>query len=319
MSCELLLRKVLPTLLTVILCNVYSIAHANTHTEKNIIDIAGSQLAIVFNGHFLPAEQQKLLRWITHVAQASTSVYGRPPLTTITIQFIPTRTAKEPVPFGRINRGKQQGISFYVNPKYPLDAFINDWTAYHEFSHLMIPYPGDDDMWFSEGLASYYQNIIMGRTGIRPPLEAWQRLYAGFVRGANDTKMQHLNLKQLSPKMQESRSFMRVYWSGAYYFFSVDVALRKQQQSLDQVLSQLQRCCLLSKRNWTALQLIKKMDQLSATTIFSREYTKVIQSTALQGFESQFKTIGLEITNGKITTRASGNNLHQTIIPPTPQ
>ena len=36
-----------------------------------------------------------------------------------------------------------------------------DWTASHEFAHLLLPYVSDK--WVSEGVASYYQNVLQAR------------------------------------------------------------------------------------------------------------------------------------------------------------
>ena len=53
-----------------------------------------------------------------------------------------------------------------VNPESSMQEITNDWTAFHELSHLLIPYRGHGDLWFSEGLATYYQNIIQARAGV---------------------------------------------------------------------------------------------------------------------------------------------------------
>ncbi len=260
-----------------------------------------SRFSITFKGDFSKAEQEKLTSWLKVVGDSMTSVYGRLPLESIIVEFIPYRKANEPVPFGKVIRWPKQGISFYVNPELPLDTFINDWTAYHEFSHLMIPYPGDNAMWFSEGLASYYQNLVMARAGVLSSLRAWQKIYDGFIRGSNDTKRQDLTLGELSPQMWQNRSFMRVYWSGAYYFMSVDIALRQQGSSLDKVLLDLQSCCLQRSKDWTVVELITTLDDLSDSRIFREQYQLSINSYQLQGFEPAFLEIGLTINNGQLS------------------
>ncbi|ARN75068.1 hypothetical protein [Oceanicoccus sagamiensis] len=268
--------------------------------SSSTISIDNTTFAVTFKGDFTEAERDKLTQWLKLVGQSMTTVYGRLPLNTIMVEFIPYRKANEPVPFGKVIRWPKQGISFYVNPAISLDRFINDWTAYHEFSHLMIPYPGDDAMWFSEGLASYYQNLVMARAGVLSPLAAWQKIFDGFVRGANDTKRQDLTLGELSPQMWQNRSFMRVYWSGAYYFMAVDIALREQGQSLDEVMLGLQQCCLHKSRDWTVTELIQTLDQLSHSRVFSEQYQQSINSKQLQGFEPAFNQIGLGLKGGKL-------------------
>ena len=74
--------------------------------------------------------------------------------------------AREPVPWAHVIRSHPQGVKFYVNPDFSLGRFMRDWTAAHELSHLYLPYPGQPDIWLSEGLATYYQNIIQARSGL---------------------------------------------------------------------------------------------------------------------------------------------------------
>jgi hypothetical protein len=266
-----------------------------------------TNFAITFKGDFTAEEQSLLTDWLKSVGASMTSVYGKLPLNTIIIEFIPYRKANEPVPFAKVIRWPHQGIAFYVNPSLPLSDFINDWTAYHEFSHLMIPYPGDDAMWFSEGLASYYQNLVMARADILSPVAAWQKIYAGFVRGANDNRRPDLTLGELSPKMWKNRSFMRVYWSGAFYFMSVDIALREKGSSLDAVLRDLQQCCLHKSQDWNVTQLIQTMDELSDSRIFSEQYQRSINNKQLAGFDSAFTQIGLAVEGDQLHSMSSNS------------
>lgn len=300
-------------LLIALLC-INSASYGDATSES--FKVGAANFRLNYAGEFSAEEKKSLLQWLQGVVSASNTVYGRPPLGDTYLELIPYRNSKGPVPFGQVIREDSQGIRFYVNPTFPLQAFIDDWTAYHEFSHLLMPFPGPSDIWFAEGLASYYQNIVRARAGLLGPLEAWQKIYAGFERGAKDTRMKHLTLKQLSPKMWDSRSFMRVYWSGAYYFFSVDIALRELEppQSLDQVLSNFQQCCLSKQRQWSAVQLVDKLDQLSGTQIFSHHYQKTIASTALEDFSADFSSLGLELSNGKLKPATHASDLYLKIM-----
>lgn len=291
-----------------------SVVLAKPATPPNPFFIGQQQIVIEFNPGFTAAEQQRLIEWIKTVSTTATRVYGTLPLNTTYIELTPQRRANEPVPFGSINRSNRQGIRFYVNPSYPLQNFIDDWTAYHEFSHLMIPYPGADDIWFSEGLASYYQNILMSRAGICTALEAWQKIYAGFLRAANDTNMQYLTLQALSPRMHATRSFMRVYWSGALYFLKVDIALRKQQQSLDSVLAKLKDCCVNTNTRWSALRLIQQMDSISKSTLFSDHYRAMINKQTIGDIESLWSDLGLTLQHHQLQPSTKNNPMYLHIM-----
>jgi hypothetical protein len=61
----------------------------------------------------------------------------------------------DPVPWGRIHRGPIDKVELYTAPRAQFDKLMRASTGYHELAHLLIPYRGWGDVWFSEGLASY--------------------------------------------------------------------------------------------------------------------------------------------------------------------
>merc|ERR1711974_75047 len=62
-------------------------------------------------------------------------------------------------------------IRLYVDTRFGLDAFLNDWTLAHEWSHLAIPFVGDKYRWFSEGFASFIQWQVLFEMGQMNDLE----------------------------------------------------------------------------------------------------------------------------------------------------
>jgi hypothetical protein len=294
-----------------------SLMNADAYAElpKQSFEImqGGSTLHINFQTGFNNNQQQRMLQWQQQVSSAMLHAYGRLPLPDIHIELEPYTSnkkqsylsGKEVVPFAKVIRWPQQGIKFLVKPSADLKSLVNDWTAYHEFSHLMIPYPGDDDMWFSEGLASYYQNLILSRAGIIEPLAAWQRINRGFKRGQRDNRAPTMSLQELSPVMWQNRSFMRVYWSGVRYFLTVDIALRQQGKSLDEALSELQLCCILQRRSWRAIDIIKKLDQLSQSSAFSDNYQMSVDSKSLGEVSSLWQQLGLRDVQGQLQPAAT--------------
>ncbi len=246
---------------------------------------------------FSAAEQQQLRDWLKHMGAAITTLHGQWPRDTIRIAFKAYRSSG-PVPFGRILRNRPEGILFYVNPARPLQEFVNDWTAYHEFSHLFIPYPGRADAWFSEGLASYYQNILQVRAGVLSADAAYDRYAAAFQRGADDNAHADLTLAELSAAMMQRRAFMRVYWSGALYFLEADLLLRaaEQPQTLDDVLRAYNRCCLPEGEERRARDLAAEFDRIAATDVFSALLQKYTASRSIPDWSdllNRARSIGL--------------------------
>ena len=222
--------------------------------------------------------QQTLLSWLADAARNVTRAYGRFPTPSPQVIVIPgarhNHDPGEPVPFGHVIRDGGEAVQFYVNQLRTLEAFVEDWTATHEFAHLLIPYVEADEKWISEGLASYYQNVLMARGGRYTAAKAWQKIIEGFRRG--EQSVPHLSLENAMP-IAGWDGIMKTYWGGAAVFLMADVELRHRtgnKASLDSVLARLQQCCLPSPRSWDGARLFKKLDALAAEPVFTPLYEK---------------------------------------------
>ena len=85
----------------------------------------------------------------------------------------------------------------------------------------------------------------------------WQKLYEGFQRGRAEHAFEGQSLQQVSDALRQSGGFMRVYWSGAWYFLAADTRLRMQsggEVSLDDALEKLTAAALIPRsrcRTWS--------------------------------------------------------------------
>ncbi|MCZ6828903.1 MAG: hypothetical protein O7F73_04845 [Gammaproteobacteria bacterium] len=269
--------------------------------------------AIVVNTHFLFSDErdQLILGWIETVTGTLASVYGRWPRDELRVEVSPIGLhTEDPVPWAKVQRGHPDTVSFYIDALASRDKLINNWTAYHEFSHLLIPYRGWGDVWFSEGLASYYQNLLQARQGVFSQEEMWERLHAGFMRGRNRNKRPLLSLAELSPQMHDTGSYMRVYWSGAWYFLRADVELRRRsnnRQSLDTALEQLNRCC--AEQRLSARDIALRLDEVNEQELFLPLFVEVSNSYAVPEFETLFKQLGIDIVGNGVRLRNSAEQL----------
>ena len=243
------------------------------------LPVADGVMLIDWRGEFDDGQRDTLRKWLGSVGDSVTLVHGSLPRTPIRIEVTAWSGARygsypetaAAVPFARVKRREPQGVEFFVDPARSLPEYIADWTAYHELSHLFIPYPGQADAWFSEGLASYYQNVLQYRAGLLTEPQAWQKLYDGFERGRNDDGNGRLTLGELTPRMREKRAFMRVYWTGALYFLEADLELRARtggHKSLDSILAAFGDCCLGQRRRWNGKAIAAEFDRLAGADIF---------------------------------------------------
>jgi predicted metalloprotease with PDZ domain len=157
---------------------------------------------------------------------------------------------------------------------------------------MLVPYVSRRDKWLSEGIASYYQNILRARDGRLSEQQAWQRLHRGFERGRAQTRNETLAQATRSGY----QSIMRIYWSGAAMMLKADTELRlisNGRQSLDTALAGLQKCCIGSHRSWRARELFTELDRITGTTVFSRLHREHVSDVEFPNLSNTFKQLGL--------------------------
>ncbi len=114
---------------------------------------------------FSTAERDKVEDWLNSVTGAVESTLGVYPFT-VHFYIHRRKGSSEPVPWASTRRQYVQGVDFHIDPSFSLQAFLDDWTAPHEISHLSIPYLGQEQSWFAEGYASFMQYQVMQKLGI---------------------------------------------------------------------------------------------------------------------------------------------------------
>ena len=209
--------------------------------------------------------------WVAEAADAVGAVHGALPFNAPQVMVVPVGASSEPTPYARVLRGGGVGLQFFVDPTRPVSQFSADWTATHEFSHLLLPYVSRNDAWLSEGLASYYQNVLRSRDGRLAQQQAWSELLSGFERGRRGAR-RGFTLDEAARDWSGRGATMRIYWSGAAIMLKADVELRRQtdgRQSLDTALAAFAECCIAPGRVWQADELLRRLDRLTGTRIFS--------------------------------------------------
>lgn len=185
-------------------------------------------------------------------------------------------SSSHPVPWGQVVRGNPDMVKLHVGRNANLSAMVNDWTLYHEISHLYLPYLDYSSFWLSEGFATYMQYIVMYQAGLITKAKFIERMQAGFERGMKNAKRKPGKLKDVSNNMWQMRAYRRVYWSGAAFFLEADIALRAAKGiSLTEVIQAYVDCC--RRDNSSGISLMKTLDKLNKTDIFIPLYQQYAQ------------------------------------------
>jgi len=252
-------------------------------------------------------DTEAITNWLRATATDVSLAYGRFPNPSPQVVVIPVGGGRgrgeSAVPYGRVIRDGGESIELLIDQRRPIDAFLEDWTATHEFSHLLLPYMRRKQKWVAEGFAQYYQNVLLARSGTYDDLKAWQKIYEGLERGRQSRP-------ELSPNEAAAGrmrgGWMKVYWSGAAIALMADVSLREQsggEETLDLVLDKLQACCLPSDRVWSGPELFAKLDSLTDYPVFMKLYRRYADTAGFPDVQPLFERLGLSVSNGKARLR----------------
>ncbi len=268
------------------------------------IDVPGAVLRVSFLKADGGMDIDVISNWLRATATDVSLAYGRFPNPSPQVVVIPVghdrRHGESAVPFGQVVRDGGESVQLLIDQRQPIEAFLQDWTATHEFSHLMLPYLQRKHRWISEGFAQYYQNVLLARSGTYDDLKAWQKIYEGLERGRQSRP-------ELSPNEAAAGrlrgSLMKVYWSGAALALMADVRLREQsggEETLDLILDRLQACCLPSDHVWSGQELFAKMDALTSYPVFTPLYRRYADAAGFPDVRPLFERLGLSASNSKV-------------------
>jgi hypothetical protein len=228
---------------------------------------AGVEIQIANLADSLHVDAQGLRRWLRAAVDLSALGPGGSPSSRLQVILAPVSRAMEPVPFGTVARGGDASMVLFVAEQATETQLVRDWVLPHELSHLFVPYVAREHAWFSEGVASYYQEVLRARAGILTESEALQNLARAMRSAAGEGTGR--TLAEESRDMHATHAYRPVYWGGAAYFLIADVRLRQETkgaQSLDEVLGALRRD--EEQESWSLPALLARMDDLAGRSLF---------------------------------------------------
>lgn len=206
-------------------------------------------------------------RWLRSAVDVAALGPGGPPKDGLQVILVPSGPASEPVLFGTVARGGRGSVLLFVSSQATEEELLVDWVLPHELSHLFSPYVGREHAWFTEGVATYYQEVLRARAGLLSESQAFLNLARSMRAAAHEGTGR--TLREESRDMYATRAFRPVYWGGAAYFLLADLTLRDRSQgrvSLDSVLAALREES--PGEAWALQALLARMDELAGMPVF---------------------------------------------------
>jgi len=289
-----------------------------THAAFGRFELAKLALAgdrtfeVAVMGEMPRAGEAGIHDWIETSAVAVAQLFdGEFPRRRVTVIVMPVPGGGGPVHFGLVTRGGEPSVIFFVSRDAPADAYIGEWTAVHELSHMAMPLVRRQDAWMSEGFATYYQEVLRARANLydEPPREGvtphdlqvlagLEGLADGFTRGERDDG---LSLAEASGGMKGG--YGRVYWGGALVAFLLDLELRvasEGRHSLDDAMRAWMSCCGDEVKIWKAFELFAAIeDDVGSWTgdpqLLTREARQLVEAERLPSPAAGFEALGVQL------------------------
>ena len=300
-----------------------SVFHMLTYTmlgelERDGFTVAGSQVEVVRPRASLALSTQGARAWISRSGQAVARLYkGQLPVERLVVMLRPTTSSRDDaVRFGLATRGGGNAIVFLVNSTAHDEAYLGGWTAIHEMLHFGMPYVRREDAWFSEGFATYYEQVVRARAGLykvqprpgeseaqaqtRASIEGFAK---GFTRALRSTTHDAVSLAD------GGGSYTRQYWGGAAAWLRADVELRKATHathSLDELMQEIWSCCAAKGGIWTSDRLLEIMKRKSRTwsaeaeSAFEAAISQVVESAKQPDLGSCFADLAVETAGAEL-------------------
>ncbi|HEY8377324.1 MAG TPA: hypothetical protein VIK91_12600, partial [Nannocystis sp.] len=298
--------------------------------EKQTVTAAGATFDVTILDGPRKLGEAGVERWLETAADTVAGLYGRFPTERMQVVVLPFPGGGGPVYFGVALRGGGPSVRLLVSSEAPDYAFPGEWVAIHEFLHHGMPFVEKTEAWLSEGLVTYYTEVLRTRRGFRSEQAGWQALHDGFARGRRDGCGQAL--ADASRDMHETHSYQRVYWSGAALALLADVALRTgseparagddggggaapepgagpsgsgQARSLDAAMRHLLDCCAKRPRIWSAAEVLAELDRWAGRRLFSELAGLWLGRADFPEVAPVYRKLGLDVIDGVVTIRQS--------------
>jgi len=269
--------------------------------ESERVPAAGVTIDAVMLGPLGAATRQAIVPWLNRVATSAARMGGKFPAARaqMLLQTVPGGGG---VRFGMTGRGGGPSIVLMLGSESTERELIESWEPVHETIHLRTPYLQRADRWLTEGIATYYQEVLRARDGVITPERAWQRLASGFGRGRNNGTGRTLRAE--AADMFTTAAYARVYWFGAALLMLADIELRAATHnatSLDSALLQLEACCSHDAQAWTADQMIARIDEFAGQPVLRAVVDRHLDAPAFPDTEAALVSVGVKFVGETLT------------------
>lgn len=233
----------------------------------------------------------QLLTWVETGAKAVSNVYGKFPVSRVTIEISSDDDGDE------IHGAEYDGdlIRMRIGGRTPAAKLSDDWTMTHEMLHLAFPNMGEEHLWMNEGFSVYLEPIARARAGIVSERRYWRELIEGLPNGQPESG---------DAGLEQTHTWGRTYWGGTIFWFLVDLEIREQthgRKSIDDVVKTILAAGGDGSEEWPMQRVLEMGDQASGTHVMHDVYDLLAEKPRRVEFDRWWRRLGIRYANGEVT------------------
>jgi hypothetical protein len=235
---------------------------------------------------------EPLLEWIKRSLGIVTAYYGNFPTSSLRIQVVSEDG-------GGVHGGKTWGyrggfIRVQAGRDVTAAQLLDDWVLVHEMTHLALPDVGDDQSWFSEGLAVYVEGISREQAGNRTQQDVFAEQMKQMPRGMpqdGDRGLDH------------THTWGRTYWGGAMFCFLADVEIHRRTGNrfgLQDAMRAVAKASGGLSADWPITRVLATGDAATGTKVLEDLYAQMKDSPVTPDLRDLWTKLGVVSDGGTV-------------------
>jgi hypothetical protein len=259
---------------------------------KTDLDVPSGVIHIAFGAGEFALPKEKILEWVAASAKAVSIYYGRFPVNSLRLLFVPVDGAR--VRGGTTWGYRGAAIRIPLGRDANMDDLKRDWVMVHEMVHLALPDMEDRYAWLSEGLAVYVEPVARVQAGDLSAKEIWTAMVRDMPKG----------LPQAGDRgLDNTDTWGRRYWGGATFCLFADVEIRKRTNNR-MGLQDAMRGVLAAGGNhevdWPIERILSTADRAAGVDVLTKLHDAWGPKPVTPDLDALWRDLGLRVRDGGI-------------------
>jgi hypothetical protein len=259
---------------------------------KTDLDVPSGVIHIAFGAGEFALPKVQILEWVATSAKAVSTYYGRFPVKSLRLLFVPVEGSR--VRGGTTWGYRGAAIRIPLGRDADMDALKRDWVMVHEMVHLALPDLEDRYAWLSEGLAVYVEPVARVQAGDLSAKEIWLAMMRDMPKG----------LPQVGDRgLDNTDTWGRKYWGGAMFCLFADVGIRKATNNrlgLQDAMRGVLAAGGNHEQDWPIERVLATADKAVGVDVLTKLHDEWGSKPVMPDLDALWRDMGLRLRDGGI-------------------